>query len=155
MDIILIIGLPGSGKSALLQNEYAEETAYSIFDDVMGNAVLDCNDFTYSQHYPDIIAEMKHSSKNIVISDISFCKLEKFNRAYEILSWWIIKHPYDYKIKSIIFKNEPEKCIRNINRSNNRNNPKRVEKVWEISQNFYPDRIKRTDDDCIIDVYDE
>jgi hypothetical protein len=155
VDIILIIGLPGSGKSILIQNEYAEKTAYSVFDDVMGNAILDCNNFTYSQHYPHIITEMKHGSKNIVISDISFCKYEKFNQAYQILNWWITKHHYDYKIKKIIFRNEPAKCIRNINRSNNRNNQKRVEMVKEFSQNFNPDRIKSTDDDCIIDVYDE
>lgn len=155
VDIIFIVGLPGSGKSTLIQNEYAEETVFAVFDDVKGNAVLDCGNFTYSQHYPDIIIEMKDGSKNIVISDISFCEYEKFNQARQILNWWITKYHCDYKMKSVIFKNKPEKCIRNITRGSNRNNQKRIEMVKAFSKNFNPDRIKSTDDDCIIDVYDE
>ena len=98
---------------------------------------------------------MKDGSKNIVISDISFCEREKFNQAYQILNWWITEHHLDYKIKSVIFKNEPGKCIRNINRDNNRNNQARVKMVEKFSPNFNPDKMKLTDGDCILDVYDE
>jgi tRNA uridine 5-carbamoylmethylation protein Kti12 len=155
MEIILIIGLPGSGKSTLIKNDYANETKFKVFDDFKSCAVLDCDNFAYSRYYPHLVKEIKEGSKNIVISDISFCEDKKFEEAYKILDWWITEFSFDYKIKLVIFKNEPAKCIKNIDRSNGRNKQKRIEMVKKFSPNFDPYRMKKTNDDCIIDVYDE
>jgi len=113
-ELILVVGLPGSGKTHLLKHEFSDSTKYIIFDDVKANAVLNCSDFTYSQHYPDIINEMKSSTKHIVISDIDFCNYEKYKRIRDILNWWINEMKYRYSIKLIVFENAPDKCINNV-----------------------------------------
>jgi len=113
-ELIIIVGLPGSGKTHKRKNEFSDSTKYRVFDDVKNKAVLGCGDFPYSQHYPDIINEMRASTKHIVISDIDFCNYQSYKRIRDILDWWINEKKYRYSIKLIVFENAPDKCRNNV-----------------------------------------
>ena len=156
VDVVFVIGLPGAGKSTLIRNEFANRDDYLVFDDVKKNAVLDRGDFTYSRHYPDVVMAMKEGLKSIVISDISFCDYEKFMQAYKIMLWWIQSYNLDYRVRAIIFKNEPEKCISNIRRDRRRhNNQQRITMVKELSPKFDPEKMRISERDVFVDVYSQ
>ncbi len=123
-----------------------------IFDDIKANAVLDCGDFTFSRFYPEIVFEIKSKVKNIVISDISFCNYDDFNKTIEILKWWIKEYNSNHQIKSIIFENAPAKCIKNIERDKNRGISRRVEMVNKFSKDFNPQKFKINNSDSIRDI---
>lgn len=154
MEVILIVGLPGSGKTYLINTAYKTKKTYSTFDDVKRNAVLDCGDFTHSIYYPSIIKEMNAGKKNIVISDISFCIFEEFIKAYKILNWWISQNNLNYKIKTIVFKNELAKCNKNIYRDKNRYIPKRIQSAKSFSGKFNIDKFNEMNI-SLKDVYEE
>lgn len=138
--LILIVGLPGSGKSRLLKKQFSDSTKYRIFDDFKANAVIDCIDFTYSQNYPDIISEMKSSLRHIVISDIDFCNYKRYKRVIAILDWWIKNKGYSYCIKPIVFENDPAKCKNNVVKDKGRDMNSRIAMIQEYSRNYEPEK---------------
>ncbi len=146
--IILIVGLPGSGKSHLIQDRFSNKEKYIVFDDVQGRAVLDCPNFCFSRHYPKIIAELKLGEKDVVISDISFCEEPKFSNTKEILRWWIGDSNLDYEIQPIFFENSPEDCLANLE-SNIENRSKMIHK---FTIRYFPQQMVKTGDE-LISVY--
>ncbi len=146
-NIIIIIGLPGSGKSYLIKNKYNNTSTHAIFDDVKDDAVLNTGCFSYSKDYPCIISEMEKSKKNIIISDISFCEYEQYEQAKNILNWWIEKRGFNYRIINIVFKNQPCRCKNNINKNKNRNNQNRKKDLEKFSECYNPkDYINNSND---------
>lgn len=137
-DFVFIIGLPGSGKSYLLENEYKNSNGYIHFDDYHSNAINDDPNFRYSRYYPKLLLEMIKCEKNIAISDICYCDFDKFNEAYGEIKWWIDTHKIDFNIKLIVFKNNKDKCIYNINRNAMRNKEKRLEMIELFGSDYDP-----------------
>ena len=148
--IIIIVGLPGSGKSCLINEKYFDKKKYLVIDDMKGGAVFDCSNFCYSKHYPNLIIGMIQGKKDIVISDISFCDINNFNEAKNMLEWWINNNDINYKITSIFFKNDPDQCKKNIKDQNT----SRLEKINEFTKNYNPFSMK-SDGDEIVSVYKE
>lgn len=70
--LIFIIGLPGSGKTYLIENEYSSPE-WICYDDYRANSIENNGEFTKSRHYPFLIYELVKGNKNIIISDIAFC----------------------------------------------------------------------------------
>jgi GTPase SAR1 family protein len=137
--IIIIVGLPGSGKTTFLNSEFGNHDNLIIFDDYKASAVLNCSDFTYSKNYPELINQICSAEKDIVISDISFCNFESFIQSKEIIEWWIEQSNNNYIIRIIIFENDPEKCIENVKKdTKKRNVDDRINKIKEFSPNFFP-----------------
>jgi GTPase SAR1 family protein len=137
MKIILIVGLPGSGKSTLVKNSFSN-SSYKVFDDFNANAVVDNGEFTYSKYYPELIEAVKVASHDIVISDISFCKQPKFRSAIRILKWWVNELSSNYTIEAILFENEERKCINNVKKDTSRYINGRLQKIAELSPEYKP-----------------
>lgn len=155
MEIIFIIGLPGSGKSRYIEKNYSDTNKYLIFDDVKGDAVMNNGDFAYSKYYPEIIAKIKEGKINIVVSDIDFCKDGELKKAKDILEWWINHDKLVFKITSIFFKNDPDQCKKNLTANKTRNNISRNESIDRYSKNYAPEKLCDKNSDLIIDVYSE
>lgn len=155
MEVIFLIGLPGSGKSSYIKEKYSNRNLFSTYDDVKRNAVINNGDFAYSSCYPEIITLMREGTKNIVISDIDFCKDCELKKVKEIINWWASQFSLVYQIKSIFFKNDPEQCKLNLNVDTTRNNQSRIESINKYSQNYTPDMFYDPACDLIIDVYSE
>lgn len=99
--IIIIIGLPGSGKT-YLSNSYKD---YSIYDDYY------CKYFTCN--LKDVFGQ------NVIINDPRLCYLEIFEIFVMELNKIIKENKLENnKIKYIFFKNDLEKCYNNIKNNN-------------------------------------
>ena len=111
-EITFIIGLPGSGKSCLLEYYKSHPfIEYKVFDDWM--------EWTFDSHpikefhsdirYNELLIEISKGN-NIIISCVDFCKLEFLNK-----SEYFLKTEFpEIKINKIYFENSPSKCEQNI-----------------------------------------
>ena len=115
-QLIIIIGLPGSGKTILTQKY--KKKGYKIYDDYIDN-------FINYKLMKSII-----SGKNICINDPRLCNIKIFNFYIRIFQKYIDKE----NIFLILFKNEPGKCIKNINNNNYYNDITKIQKNNSINK---------------------
>lgn len=101
--LVIIIGLPCSGKTTLTQNEYND---YIIYDDFITN-------FFDGKLLNDII-----DKKNVCINDPRLCNIKIFNRYINMFIEYLTKDD----IKLILFENDKEKCIKNMEQRNDNRN---------------------------------
>ena len=112
MQIILIIGLPGSGKTYL-----ANQLSGVIIDDIISIDQL-----------PDIVDKL-------IITDVNFCDASILEQAKEILR----KCYKDVEIKCIYFENNATAARKNIKRRNDGRNVegtiRRFESIYKPPNN--------------------
>jgi len=110
-EVTFIIGLPGSGKSTLIEHYKAHPFIdYKIYDDWMTWTLdhLD-KDFAADPNYPDLLQDLKNNT-NIIISCIEFCDNEFLHKA----EYYLKSQFPNLKITRIYFENNPEKAKSNI-----------------------------------------
>lgn len=125
--VFLIIGLPGSGKTAFI-NSNTER---------FGSA-LDCDD--YYKHAPpgnvgirrsryfDALMQAFRARQSVIVSEIVFCRetaLAEFERELSVALGGL---GVSASIERIYFENDPQACIANVRR---RARPEREE--WEVA----------------------
>lgn len=104
MSLLIIIGLPGSGKTTYAQNDLND---YLIFDDCL----------TYFYNGKAMMA-IEFGIKTCLI-DPRFCDYTVFKRYLKRILKLIDKQ----QIKLILYQNQPEICLNNIaNRSDDKRN---------------------------------
>ncbi len=91
-QITIIIGLPGSGKSFLINNEF-NDPSYTIVDDPMK---------------PDDIPST--FEKHLVIADCRLCRPKILESFYSMVE----KKFGDVKVNKIYFENNPQQCLKNV-----------------------------------------
>jgi predicted kinase len=74
--INIIIGLPGSGKTTYIKNTFEGFDDVVICDDYHKSSYNRSHEFTDSIYYQDLEQALKNG-KNVVISDIAWCRLER------------------------------------------------------------------------------
>lgn len=141
-EIILIVGLPGSGKSHYIKG-LTEQDNFSVFDDFYSKA--EESKIESSVYYDDLIEILDKGGK-CIISDIVFCQK---NRLDEIKKFINENCKVEFDLKIHFFKNDPENCRKNIIKRG-------VEKInGEISfiESNGKNYLIGEDADKIIDVY--
>jgi len=141
MEVTFVIGLPGSGKSYLLEYYKSHPfIEYKIYDDWM-EWTLDSHsvkEFNSDIHYKELLDEISKGS-DIMISCIYFCKLEFLNKAEYFLK---TKFP-EIKINKVYFENRPDKCEQNIKYRDKKNGgywkPNEKGEMWYYGQ-IYEDK---------------
>lgn len=135
--IIIIIGLPASGKSTFIEQNYSDRI---VFDDYHK---YDNKSFESSIYYSDFVKTITDGN-NVVMSDISYCKEERLNEIEQKIK----EFKSDIEIVKIYFDNKPELCKKNV-LCRNRETAKieidfidRISPYYKIPQNIIPLEIK-------------
>ena len=110
-EVIFIIGLPGSGKSTLIEHYKTHPFIdYKVYDDWMTWTYDDQEkDFASDVNYPELIQNIDQGS-NLLISGIGFCDNEFLQKSEYYLK---SKFP-NLKITRVYFENDPVKAELNI-----------------------------------------
>jgi predicted kinase len=110
MKILIIIGLPGSGKTNLVNN-ITNNITDNITDNITNNITdyIIFDDFISLFYTGEIIKSIK-SGKNICLIDPRLCMYEIFKKYIEIIQ------KYDTDIFLILFENNPSQCLKNVNK---------------------------------------
>jgi len=117
VQLILIVGLPGSGKTTL-SNELKEK-GYEIYDDFITHF--------YDGHALTAIK----NNKKVCLNDPRLCSYEIFQRQMDIILKFISKD----KIKLVLFENNSEKCI--INATGRKDDRKGIRETIEYYSKLY------------------
>ncbi len=94
--IIIVCGLPYSGKSTYISENYQK---YEQIDD-----------FMFDPFYKIKVIDCLKKSKNIVLNDPRLCDLNNFLDLYSFIIKMINSHD---RIKIILFENNPKQCLIN------------------------------------------
>jgi len=95
--LIIIIGLPASGKTTYFNENKLLKEKYSFYDD-----------FIFSFIDGELIEEIKNNN-NVCITDPRLCNFEIFQNIIKIIKEYIDES----NIKLILFKNNKEQCLIN------------------------------------------
>ena len=110
-EVTFIIGLPGSGKSTLIEHYKTHPFIdYKIYDDWM-NWTYDDQDkeFTADINYSTLIQDIEQNL-NIIISGIGFCDNEFLQKS----EYYLKSNFPNLKINKVYFENDPIKSKANI-----------------------------------------
>src|SRR5437879_1556954 len=107
--LVIVVGLPGSGKTFHLPRLKQEYNAKYLRDSFKKNAFHGSSWITSSRHYVDLIGHLR-DGHSCIISDIDFCKMEAREEAVEAIRY----HVPDVEIRWICFENNPEQCRKNV-----------------------------------------
>jgi len=116
MKLIIIIGLPASGKTTYYNENFKD--IYLFFDDFVSNMVSG-----------ELIKSLKKTNQDICIADPRLCNYSIFTKVMKIIEEIIDKSD----ISLILFENNKDKCIINAKKRKNKN----VEKTIEYLSNIY------------------
>jgi GTPase SAR1 family protein len=109
--IIIIIGLPCSGKTTFLNTL----KSYEIYDDFISDI-----------HDGKLLTAIEDRTKKICVADPRLCKFEIFER-------YIRTFTSDHNILLLLFENNPVKCINNLqNRTTHTNVTKEINYLSSI-----------------------
>jgi hypothetical protein len=111
--IIVITGLPGSGKTSYLESHSEEFRDFLICDDYYKSAPGRFVQFNGSVYYPDIRNALLNGG-NVVIADMVFCEDEFREEMQQEVAKLIKELGIDAEIDYKYFENNPEACIANI-----------------------------------------
>ena len=129
-ELLLVVGLPGSGKSPRLKQ--LEAQGWHLYDDYKANAYADDPHFCAARRYPELILDLRKGCK-CVVADIAFCRIQDREQAVRIMH---SAFP-DLTPQWEFFENDVKQCLINL-RSSNRPSGPRIAKLYEIAPNYRP-----------------
>jgi hypothetical protein len=110
-QLILIAGLPGSGKTTYLCRMLRD--GWLVFDDYKAEALEDCSKFGSSRKLLPLISALR-ASLRCAVADIDFCRTESRHEAEDALR----EQVPGVSLCWHFFENDPLACEANIRRRN-------------------------------------
>lgn len=130
--IIVVSGLPGSGKSTHIKETFENKKGYLVIsEDYQANAYNDSEEFEDSQHYSKLL-ETLNMNLIPVIGDLRYCSKKEQNKLVEAIH----KINPDIEVKWVFLMTSPEKCKDNIDKRNRATKTKEKALVDQYSRLF-------------------
>ena len=124
VELIIVVGLPASGKTTYCQQKYPE---YTLYDDYLD----DIHNNTLSQH----IQNNTYSNQNnkVIINDPRLCDITIFKQQVE----YFLTYVNINKMRIKLFENQPDECIINSQLRNDKDKDINLpEQILAYSQNY-------------------
>jgi len=128
--LIIIIGLPASGKTTYYHNNYSQD--FKLYDDFI------------SSFYDGLLLEDLSNGINLCITDPRLCNFERFEEYMKVFLGIIDKS----QIELVLFENNKDSCLINADKRN-----KKVAKTIEFYSNSYDLNKYRDYNHKVIDVF--
>lgn len=140
--IVLIVGLPGSGKTTYIEQHQDLFKDFVICDDYHKSALQKSRAFNDSVHYNDVRTALL-SGKSVVMSDIAWCKSDRLEKVIDGLHELFRELKIHPLLNCLYFENNPEVCKRNaVHRGRKERIDRELEFIDEISKQYLiPKRI--------------
>lgn len=120
MKIILITGLPGSGKSHL-GNQLAKKYNYQLIDDLP------------KEEFCELYAKLDDFAKGLIISNVNFV----LSSSRQIIISYLQKIYQTCEFNWIYFENNPQQCLENIKLKNSRKSFRDTENFIKLMTQHY------------------
>ncbi len=134
--ILLIIGLPGSGKSTYIEQHQNVFNDFVICDDYHKSALQKSRAFKDSVYYADVRNALI-LGKSVVMADIAWCKSERLDMVISGLRGLLKELKINPLLEFLYFENNPEVCKRNaIHRGRKERIDRELEFIDEISKQY-------------------
>jgi hypothetical protein len=103
MKIIMLVGLPGSGKTTL-GNIMMSRAGLSSPDFIF------LDDITIFGGLASLEEAISFGWNNIIVADVFLCRTSDRTKAVQ----WLKKNAVGYEVELVYFENAPEKCRANV-----------------------------------------
>lgn len=111
--VMIVVGLPGSGKTSFLKDTFGERYSTNCFDDFHSEACRDNSAFEYSRCFGALMQRMQAGEK-CAISDVAFCEAERLKAAKVGLEKIAHNFGLQLEIEEVNFANDPNACRHNV-----------------------------------------
>lgn len=118
-EVVIIIGMPGSGKTTLMHS--AKYSGYARFDNMF--------------KYPDGLTQLRAAlacGRSVVVSDIELCDPDTLRRFLRTL-------PPGTTLRFHYFCNNPEQCKRNVITRALKRMTQEIESINRLTEKYRPD----------------
>jgi hypothetical protein len=129
--LIVVVGLPGSGKSHYIKSPKTHSTSV-VAEDYMADSHNHGSCFTDSRHYDQLIHDLRHG-KDCIIADIEFCAKSK----QEEVEKEVRKCVPGVTIEWHCFENNPQQCAANVEQRSRNNAGEEKEKIHRLSRIYH------------------
>lgn len=128
---IIVIGLPGSGKTEYLKKLKESGEVADFYDDFQAKAVEKDKNPLLSRHYSQLVAGLRRG-ETLAVSDIRYCVQRELN----LLITAVVDAVPEVSLDLRYFKNEPDKCITNVLRRKRENAELEIKLIDEYSPQY-------------------
>jgi hypothetical protein len=109
VKLIIVIGLPGSGKTHYLEELKAQKKIMSYYDDYQKKSYGNDNDPILSRHYGPLLSKLKRG-QTVAIADINYTRKDELDAVVAS----VLRVLPEIKVELHYFENNPQKAIINI-----------------------------------------
>ena len=126
--LLIVVGLPGAGKSRLIDTKLRQTVTGLCVHDFHGNAFDDSSEVTKSRHFM-AISEALRAGHDCIVADIEFCRRDRREIVVQTFKAWVL----GLKIEYHCLKNQLERCQKNIENRNRSSAQEEKRKAEELS----------------------
>jgi len=127
--LVLVGGLPGSGKSCLLHGFRQE--GWKIFDDFQAGALNDSPQFEHSRRFGELIADLRGGTR-CVVADIRVIHEPYRANARDAL----LRSLGETEVEFRLFENDPQQCAQNVRRDTARESGDRLRAIQDWTDQY-------------------
>lgn len=129
MRVILVGGLPGSGKSYHLKG--LEDQGCKVFDDFQARAANDSDQFEHSRRFQELVGDLR-TGRTCVVADIRV--IHKPYRASAQAA--LARNLGAVELECHLFENDPRRCAENVQRSQERDPTSRLREIRHWTNHY-------------------